>query len=136
MLATETKGARGHVALFDVGAGNNIKWSLSFLIHPLWRALKCSILGRGGDSATVRSKNTTIGATSGKRRWIGASNIYNFYIKHFRVTSILSSPVVIKIKCLGKCNLYNFGTKKDKDMARAPTGGGGADILPGDCFSR
>ena len=52
----------------------------------------------GADSASVGSKKPSIGTTSGKRRWIGLSKIYNFYITNFRVRSILRSPEVIENK--------------------------------------
>ena len=54
--------------------------------------------GRGAFRPPVRSQKPSIGATSGKRCWIGLSMIYNFYIKRFRVRSILRSPEVIKYK--------------------------------------
>ena len=65
--------------------------------------------GRGGGPfrPPVRSRKPSIGATIGKRFWIGLSKIYNFYIKHFRVRSILRSPEVIKYK-MSKKNCLNL----------------------------
>ena len=37
----------------------------------------------GGDSAPVRSRKPSIGATSGKRRWIGLSKTHIFLHKTF-----------------------------------------------------
>ena len=87
--------------------------------------------GRGGGAIRrpVRSQKPSIGATIGKRCWIGLSKIYNFCEKHFRVRSILRSPEVIKYKMSKKnvcnCSLHNFWTKRDSDMGLAPL-----------CFSR
>ena len=44
------------------------------------------------------SKKPSIGATRGKERWIDLAKIYNLYIKHFQVRSILRSAEVIKNK--------------------------------------
>ena len=48
--------------------------------------------------APVRSRKPSMGATSGKRRWIGLAKIYNFYLNHFRVRSTLKSAEVIQNK--------------------------------------
>ena len=74
-------------------------WKVSYFFLTLFRAGSERFdSGRGAFSAPARSKKPSIGATSGKRRWIGLSKIYNFYITHFQVRSILRSPEVIKNK--------------------------------------
>ena len=56
-------------------------------------------LAGGADSAPpFRSQKLHIAATNGERRLIGRLKIYNFYIKHFQVRSILRSPEVINDK--------------------------------------
>ena len=55
-------------------------------------------LGGGAIRPPFRSQKLHIAATNGERRLIGRLKIYNFYLKHFQVRSILRSPEVINDK--------------------------------------
>ena len=98
-------------------------FNVTAIIHNTLRVLY--YCGCAGLFHPVWSKKPSIGATSSKRRWIGLPKIYNFNIHFFESGQYWGHQRSSKIKCLGKCNLYNFWTKKDRDMGLAPL-----------CFSR
>ena len=76
-------------------------------------------MGGGPFRPPFRLQKPHIGATNDKRHLLGRWKIYNFYIKHFRVRSILRSPEVISDKCLGISYLYKFWTKKQRHKIKA-----------------
>ena len=98
---------------YMAGVGNSVLRELnsigSFIVFPeklemarlnpipggLW---KVRFWAGGGLFGPFRYQKPHIGATNGKRCLKGRWNIYNFYIKHFRLRSILKSPEVINDK--------------------------------------
>ena len=95
--------------VFELEVGGNIcppSLGRSWPRPPLGRGLTLFLAGSAGTRnwrggairPPFRSQKLHIAATNGERRLIGRLKIYNFYIKHFQVRSILRSPEVINDK--------------------------------------